>query len=186
MRVSVTYDIVTPASAEEGDAAERGYIDPRTERERPTDAGRKRDIERTERAAKAGRLNWSLRDAIAFIGRQNCARHETDWTQGANGRGLAVYATDAYETQSTDARPGVLSVNYSLHVDGLSYGSFARLARVLAGNGVCFANQRRRRGDNACAGCAWCDSHGITRDDDTPACNCGTCTPPHFTCVRED
>lgn len=143
IRVSVTYDVVTQASAEEGDAAERGYIDPRTERERPTDAGRKRDIERTERLAKAGRLAWRLRDAIAFIGRQNCANHETDWTQENNGRGLAVYATDAYETQSTDARPGVLSVNYCLHVDGLSYGSFARLARVLAGNGVYFANVRR-------------------------------------------
>lgn len=23
-------------------------------------------------------------------------------------------------------------------------------------------------------------------DDDTPLCNCGTCTPPDFTCIRED
>lgn len=40
--------------------------------------------------------------------------------------------------------------------------------------------------DNDCTGCAWCDAHGITRDDDTPLCNCGTCTPPHVTCIRED
>jgi hypothetical protein len=143
MRVSVTFDIVTEQSALEGDAAMRGYIDPRTERERPTDSGRKRDIERTEHAARSGRLDWRLRDAIAFIARQNCAHHETDWTQENAGRGLAIYATDAYETHSTDARDGVTSVNYALHIDGLSYGSFGRLARVLRTNGVYFANVRR-------------------------------------------
>lgn len=140
MRVSVTYDIVTEASALEGDAAERGYIDPRTERERPTDAGRKRDIERTERAAKAGRLNWRLRDALAFIDKQCCAHAESDWTLDNARLGLAVYATNAYETQSTDARPGVASVNYALHVDGLSPGSYMRLARLLASKGVYFGN----------------------------------------------
>ena len=141
MQVSVTYDIVTEESAQYGDAAERGYIDPRTERERPTDAGRKRDIERTVRAAKAGRLNWRLRDALAFIDQQCCAHAESDWTLDEYERpGLAVYATDAYETHSTDARPGVTSVNYSLHVDGLSAGSYLRLARLLASKGVYFGN----------------------------------------------
>lgn len=23
-------------------------------------------------------------------------------------------------------------------------------------------------------------------EDPTPLCNCGTCTPPHFTCIRDD
>lgn len=140
MRVSVTYDIVTAASALDGDAAERGYIDPRTERERPTNAGRKRDIGRTERAAKAGRLNWRLRDALAFIDKQCCAHAESDWMLDNARLGLAVYATDAYETHSTDARPGVISVDYSLHVRGLSPGSYMRLARLLASKGVDFGN----------------------------------------------
>ena len=43
--------------------------------------------------------------------------------------------------------------------------------------------------------CADCDDTGCPEcrgdlgpdpDDDTPLCNCGTCTPPHFTCIRED
>ena len=42
--------------------------------------------------------------------------------------------------------------------------------------------------DNDCAGCPYCDAMGYTAplDDDTPLCNCGTCVPPHFTCIRED
>lgn len=41
--------------------------------------------------------------------------------------------------------------------------------------------------------CNDCDDTGCSEcrgasepDDDTPLCNCGTCTPPDFTCVRED
>lgn len=42
--------------------------------------------------------------------------------------------------------------------------------------------------DNDCTGCPYCDAMGYTAplDDDTPLCNCGTCTPPDFTCIRED
>lgn len=145
VRCTVTYDIVTEASAEQGDAADGGWIDPRTHRERSLRNGRKRDIERTSRAASAGRLNWRIRDAIAFIDAQNCANHESYWTPENNHCGLGVSATGAYETYSTDARPGVVSVNYDLHIRGLSAGSYARLARVLAANGVYFANMRSLR-----------------------------------------
>lgn len=34
------------------------------------------------------------------------------------------------------------------------------------------------------AGCSECTDE--PSEDDTPLCNCGTCTPPHFTCIRED
>jgi hypothetical protein len=27
---------------------------------------------------------------------------------------------------------------------------------------------------------------GVDRDDDTPDCNCGACTPPAYTCIRND
>jgi hypothetical protein len=42
--------------------------------------------------------------------------------------------------------------------------------------------------DNDCPGCPACDAMGCTAplEDDTPECNCGTCTPPHFTCIRSD
>lgn len=41
--------------------------------------------------------------------------------------------------------------------------------------------------------CNDCDDTGCPEcrgepdpDDDTPLCNCGTCTPPDFTCIRDD
>jgi hypothetical protein len=142
VKVSVTYDIVTEESVVDGDTADRGYIDPTTERERSLVNGRRRDIERTTRARDKGRLYWRLREAIAFIDKQCCASHESCWTPENNHCGLGVSASGAYETHSTDARPGVVSVNYDLHVRGLSAGSYARLARVLANNGVRFANMR--------------------------------------------
>jgi hypothetical protein len=53
--------------------------------------------------------------------------------------------------------------------------------------------------DHYCAAChaddepseddrEWDDPNmgGVDRDDDTPDCNCGTCTPPAYTCIRND
>ena len=38
--------------------------------------------------------------------------------------------------------------------------------------------------------CERCDGDGCVQCapecDPSPLCNCGTCTPPHFTCIRED
>jgi hypothetical protein len=38
--------------------------------------------------------------------------------------------------------------------------------------------------------CERCDGDGCSQCDPeydpSPLCNCGTCTPPHFTCIRED
>lgn len=140
MRVSVTYDVVTEESAVDGATADGGFIDPRTERRRSLERGGKRVHERTLKASRSGRLDWTLRAAIEFVEAQNCAHHETDWCPENNHCGLTVYSTDAYETHSTDARPGVLSINYAVHVKGLSDGSYTRLARLLRRNGVSFAN----------------------------------------------
>lgn len=140
IRVTVTYDVITEDSAEHGDTADGGFIDPRTERRRSLRRGGKREHERTLKASRAGRLDWTLRAAIEFIDAQNCGHHETCWCPENNHCGLTVYSTDAYETHSTDAQPGVLSINYALHVTGLSDGSFIRLARALKANNVHFAN----------------------------------------------
>ncbi len=140
MTVHVTYDVVTEVSVQDGDTADGGFIDPRTERRRSLKRGGKREHERTLKASRSGRLDWTLRAAIAFIDAQNCGHHETDWCPENDHCGLSVYATDAYEAHSTDAQPGVLSINYALHVKGLSGGSCGRLARLLRSKGVHFAN----------------------------------------------
>jgi len=158
VKVSVTYDVVTEESVVDGATADNGWIDPKTEARRSLMNGRKRDTARHLRMAQAGKLNWRLRDAIAFISAQNCAHHESCWTPENNHCGLGVSATDAYETHSTDAQPGVLSINYDLHVQGLSAGSYARLARVLASNGVYFANMRAPR-VKACRVCRGTHQH---------------------------
>lgn len=141
IKVSVTYDVVTEESVQDGDTADGGFIDPRTERRRSLKRGGKREYERTLKASRAGRLNWDLSEAMRWIEAQCCGHHETDWCPENDRCGLTVYSTDAYETHSTDAQPGVLSINYALHVKGLSAGSFIRLARLLRSNGVYFANR---------------------------------------------
>jgi hypothetical protein len=129
MTVSVTYDVV------DGDTADNGYIDPRSERRRTFRSPRGRYV----KAAQKGRYDWpSLRAAIEFIDAQNCASHETCWTRSDDT--LTIYASDAYETHSTDARPGELALSYALHITGVTYGTLDRLARMFARNGVYFSN----------------------------------------------
>jgi hypothetical protein len=135
LSVSVTYDAVSNASIIDGDTSDNGYIDPRTERRRTFRSKGQRYV----KAAQRGRYDWpSLRAAIAFIDAQNCASHETSWTRSDDT--LTIYASDAYETHSTDARPGELALSYALHITGATYGTLDRLARMLARNGVYFSN----------------------------------------------
>jgi hypothetical protein len=146
--VSVTYNLTTEESVQDGDHADHGYIDARDESRRSYAAGRKRDIESNMRQARAGKFDFpSLRAALAFISSQNCAHHETCWTGplGAAGEStLSVYCTDAYQGCDVEHVDGsrVVSIGYCLHIDGCSAGTADRIARVLAANGVYFANRR--------------------------------------------
>ena len=148
MRVSVTYDLTTEASATDGDHADHGYIDARTERRRSYARGRKRDIQRNHRMASDGKFNFpSLREALAFIDKQCCSHHETCWTGplGAAGESaLRVYSTDAYQDCNAEYVDGslVVSIGYCLHIDACTAGTADRIARMLAANGVYFANRR--------------------------------------------
>lgn len=151
MRVSVTYDLATEDSVQDGDTADSGYIDARTERRRSFSNGRKRDVESSMRQARAGKFDFpSLREALRFIDAQSCSHHETCWTGplGAAGEStLSVYCTDAYQDGHSEHVRGsrVVSVSYCLHIDGCSAGTADRIARVLASNGVYFANRRDLR-----------------------------------------
>jgi hypothetical protein len=148
MRVAVTYDLVTEESVRDGDTADNGYVDARTERRRSFSNGRKRDVESNMRQARAGKFDFpSLREALRFIDAQNCGHHETCWTGPAGAAGesrLDVYCTDAYQGLDIETCGGslVVSVSYCLHIEGCSSGSLDRVARMLASNGVYFANRR--------------------------------------------
>lgn len=144
-RVSVTYTLITEASVQDGDHADNGYIDARTERRRSFSNGRRRDVERNIRIAQSGKCDFpSIREALRFIDAQNCSHHESCWD--GSERTLGISATDAYQGCDVETLGGspVISVNYDLHLQGLSYGTLDRLARVLASNGVYFANRGNR------------------------------------------
>jgi len=142
-KVSVTYTLITEESSQDGDSADNGYIDPATERRRSFSNGRKRDVQRNIRRAQAGAFEFpSIREALAFIDRQSCSHHETCW-DGCD-RSLSVSCTGAYQGCDVESFRGsrVVSVDYDLHVQGTSYGTLERIARMLAANGVYFANRR--------------------------------------------
>lgn len=145
MRVSVTYDVITEASVEDGDYADHGYIQPGTEARRSYARGGKRVIERNIRMSRAGRFDWTLREAIEFIGGRSCNSHESCWV-GSDDR-LTIIASGEYqgvdEGKERIAGSPVISVNYDLHIEGVSFGTLDRLARMFASNGVYFANMPR-------------------------------------------
>jgi hypothetical protein len=142
MRVSVTYDVVTEASAIDGDHADHGYIQPDTETRRSYARGGKRQIDRNVRMSRAGRFDWKLRDAIEFIATRACECHETCWVRSNDT--LSIRACSEYQgcdagKERINGSP-VVSVSYDLHIDGVSFGTLDRLARMFARNGVYFAN----------------------------------------------
>jgi hypothetical protein len=133
IRVSVTYDVVTEESVVDGATADNGYIQPGTESRRSFSNGRKRDIGRSMRMARAGKFDWTLRGALAFIDAQNCATLEGEWT-GVHDNSLRVYASGSYDEQAC----GGPRESFALHLTPVSYGTCDRLQRLLASKGVRF------------------------------------------------
>jgi len=95
---SVTYEIVTPESAEEGDAAERGFVLP---------GEWKVELERAI-ADKAGTYTMSLREA------SNLCYPDQDsgrWFDESDGR--HDYKTGAVETRSLHPPDNVTGASYA-------------------------------------------------------------------------
>ena len=131
MRVSVTYETISDASARDGDADDMGWIDPRTEGRRSHRKGGKVRTERAVRMAQQGKLDWDLSEALRWIEAQCCESHEgQDDGDSITVRALGEYHASQYQC---------LQVNYGLHVKGASPGSMRRIARLLERNGVRFA-----------------------------------------------
>ncbi len=102
----ITYEIITPESAEHGDAAERGFIEPKFQI--PVPVG-----ESLEWPAVA--LEWTLADAERFLGR-NAMEDSGRWFS----------TVDPERNYQTGAE-----TYYSLHpADTVSAASYARLKAI--------------------------------------------------------
>ena len=100
----ITYEIVTPQSAEHGDAAERGYVS----------AGFKFPIESVVMARDRDVLSFDLRSAVSQLG---CVENAGRWFVEVDGR---VNFQNGAETR------------YSLHPpENITPASYARLCRLL-------------------------------------------------------
>lgn len=102
----ITYEIITPESAEQGDVAEQGFVEPDYNIHVPV--AERGDFE-------PGALKWTLRGAELFLGRygcEDCGR----WFQQVDG--------------STDYSTGAVT-RYALHPDdSVTVASYDRLKRI--------------------------------------------------------
>lgn len=109
----ITYEIVTPESAEDGDAAERGFVEPRFKLKVPTDEVMANGQDWSDDA-----LQWSLRDAELFLGR-GAMEDVGRWFSSTSPEQDFQSGAETY---------------YSLHPgDGITPASYARLALIFTG-----------------------------------------------------
>jgi hypothetical protein len=101
----ITYEVVTPESAEHGDTAENGYLMP---------GGWRQPVETVEMDRDREALEFNLRSAVNYLG---CVEDAGSWFVEADGR-------DNYRDGS--------NTRYSLHPPkNITPSSYGRLARLL-------------------------------------------------------
>lgn len=129
-RISVTFESVTEESAVDGDWSDHGWIEPGTEAQRSLRKGGKRIYERNVRMARARRFDWpSLRAALTWI-EDNTSGY---WDYGqADSRLTLRKCSDGYEiVMGRNGYEHGESTSHTLHVDGVSAGTLARICRYL-------------------------------------------------------
>lgn len=138
MNVRVSYSTITEESASNGDHADNGWIDPDYENRHTLNDD---DRDTTIELSQAGAYDWpSLRDAMRFMS-EHTSHIETDWYPGIEtGPG---FGSRWFSGTGGEGEDGELECCYDLHIDNVSDGTAMRLARVMADNGVYFANVRR-------------------------------------------
>lgn len=143
MRVSVTYHVVTPASSEEGDSADNGWIHPKTERKVSIGGRCVRHDWYTKRVARAknGEFDWSLREALDYLRNNAEGPIETRLHEAfvrTEGRvSLAAGLTLEARADGHEIVVGRNGYEYGdattleLHISGVSAGTADRLYRLL-------------------------------------------------------
>lgn len=111
----ITYEIVTQESAEHGDAAERGYVEPRFQLRVPIEEVMGNEGEWTDES-----LDWTLREAEQYLGR-NGMEDSGSWFNGLDPDRDYETGAETYE---------------SLHPPrNVTASSYARLARIFCWDG---------------------------------------------------
>jgi hypothetical protein len=106
----ITYEIVTAESAEQGDAAERGFVEPRFQMRVPIDEVMANAIDWPKES-----LEWSLREAEQYLGRQGM-EDSGRWFNSCDPDRDLQTGDETYE---------------SLHPpENITPSSYARLARI--------------------------------------------------------
>ena len=109
MKFRITYEIVTPESAEEGDAEERGFIEPRFDSQVPI----KEALIKADWPNES--LEWTLQEAAQFLGRN-----------GMEDSGAWFTTCDAEIDHQTGAQ-----TTYALHPPrNITPASYDRLAHI--------------------------------------------------------
>lgn len=125
--IRISYSTITDESASEGEYAENGYM--------------QFDGTRAVESSTDDCLRWGLRDALQFMS-EHTSHIETCGVPGVDHSWYS--GTGCTE----DCEGDEIGVCYDLHIDHVSDGTAMRLARLLANQGVYFANvrslQRRR------------------------------------------
>ena len=120
-KIRITYSTLTDESVSEGDHAENGWVQFDGTRAVP---------DSTDEC-----LRWGLRDAVKFMFDKNASIE----TCGIPGEDHSWYSGTGC---TEDCEGDEIEVCYDLHVKHVSDGTAMRLARVMASNGVYFANSR--------------------------------------------
>lgn len=109
----ITYEIITPESAEHGDAAERGFVEPRFNIKVPIEEVMANSADWPDES-----LEWTLQEAEQFLGRG-----------GMEDSGRWFSACDPERDFQTGAE-----TYYSLHpADNTTPASYTRLASIFCG-----------------------------------------------------
>jgi hypothetical protein len=106
----ITYEIVTPESAEHGDAAERGFVEPRFQMKVPIE-----EVMGNEGEWPKASLEWTLREAEQYLGRHGM-EDSGNWFNSLDPDRDYQTGAETYE---------------SLHpADNITAASYERLARI--------------------------------------------------------
>lgn len=118
--IRISYSTLTEESVSNGDHADNGYV--------------QFDGTRAVPSSTDECISWGLRDAVKFMFDRNSSIETCD-IPGVGGWYSGTGCTD-------DCEDDEIGVCYDMHVKHVSDGTAMRLARVMASNGVYFANSR--------------------------------------------
>lgn len=103
----ITYEVITPESAEHGDAEERGFIEPKFKLRVPVEEAL------DESKWPAGSLDWTLREAELFLGRRGMEDSGTWFNSCDPERDFQTGAETFYSLHPTNQGGSITAASYA-------------------------------------------------------------------------